>query len=113
MSLYEYRATVVTVVDADTIDLEVDLGFYTTTRQRFRLEGINAPENHTDEGKVATAYLRDLLPVGTSVRIETKKDRREKFGRYLATVFLPDGTCVNNMLVQEGHAVPYGGGARK
>jgi micrococcal nuclease len=111
MSLYEYRATVVNVVDGDTIDLDVALGFHVTSRERVRLNGINTPENHTLEGKAATVYVRELLPIGSQVRIETSKDKREKFGRYLAMVFLGD-VNVNDLLIQDGHAVPYGRGTR-
>jgi micrococcal nuclease len=101
---YKYRAEVVRVVDGDTVDAQVDLGFDVKLSARFRLLGINAPEKNTKEGKESLSRLTALLPVGSSVVVQTTKDKKEKYGRYLGT-FLVDGKSVNQQLVDEGFAV--------
>lgn len=101
---YKYRAEVVRVVDGDTVDAAVDLGFDVTLSARFRMLGINAPEKNTKEGKESLARLAVLLPVGSLVVVQTTKDKKEKFGRYLGT-FLVDGKSINQQLVDEGFAV--------
>jgi micrococcal nuclease len=120
--LYTYRATVIRVVDGDTVDVDVSLGFDVFTHQRFRLDGIAAPESYgpkaSEAGHAAKQYLSDLLPPGTPVIIQTVKDRKEKYGRYLATLFplAAEGAamtiCVNRTLIDAGHAKPYKGGPR-
>ena len=111
--MYEYYATVVKIVDADTIDVDIDLGLHVWKRkERLRLAGLNAPEMSTPEGVAATAYLVTVLPVGTQVTVRTTVDRTEKYGRYLATVML-GAVNVNELLISTGHAVPWNGvGAR-
>ena len=101
---YKYRAEVVRVVDGDTVDATVDLGFDLRLSARFRLLGINAPEKNTKKGRESLARLAAMLPVGATVVVQTTKDKKEKFGRYLGT-FLLDGKSVNQQLVDEGFAV--------
>lgn len=101
---YKYRAQVVRIVDGDTVDATVDLGFDVKLSARFRMLGINAPEKNTKEGKESLARLAVLLPLGSSVVVQTTKDKKEKFGRYLGT-FLVDGKNINQQLVDEGFAV--------
>lgn len=120
--LYTYRASVLQVVDGDTVDVVVALGFDVSIRNRFRLDGVDAPEsfgsNASDAGRAAKQYLTDLLPPGTALIVRTVKDRKEKYGRYLAELFLvgadgqPAATSVNQTLLSNGHARPYSGGAR-
>ncbi len=100
---YKYRAEIVRVVDGDTVDAEVDLGFDVKLSARFRMQGINAPEKNTQEGKKSLERLAELLPVGSQVVVQTTKDKREKYGRYLGT-FLVAGKSVNQQLVDEGFA---------
>lgn len=100
---YKYRAEIVRVVDGDTVDAEVDLGFDVRLSARFRMQGINAPEKNTQDGKKSLARLTELLPVGSQVVVQTTKDKREKYGRYLGT-FLVAGKSVNQQLVDEGFA---------
>mgnify|MGYP003394911693 CR=1 FL=1 len=115
--MYEYRATVVGVVDGDTVDLDVDLGFHTQFNSRFRLFGINTPESYGKEASVAGHAAKDrlkaLLPVGLVVLVRTEKDKTEKYGRFLGTIQLRDGPLagksVNDILVKEGHALAYFG----
>ena len=87
--MFEYKASLVKVVDGDTIDVDLDLGFGVwLKKQRVRLYGINTPESRT----------RDL-------------EEKKRGGRILADV-LADGINVNQTLVSEGHAVEYFGGKR-
>ena len=112
MELYEYRARILRVIDGDTVQLDVDLGFDVRQRMTVRLYGINAPEMNTPEGKVAKMHLAMLILEGMELELHTLKDKREKYGRYLAVLMLrvpgTDGrTNVNQMMVEDGHAVPY------
>ena len=120
--LYTYRATVLHVVDGDTVDLSVSLGFEMSYKARFRLIGINTPESYgpsaSDEGRAAKRYLVDLLKEGTPLVVKTTKDKKEKYGRFLAELFMFDEhgqvlpLSVNQTLIGAGHAVAYFGGAR-
>lgn len=109
--LYHYKAVLDRVVDADTIDVVIKLGFEIDYKTRLRLNGINAPEVSTPEGKLAKSWLTAQLPVGTELEIKTYKDKGDKFGRFLADVLVL-GTNMNEELVKQGHAVLYDGGKR-
>ncbi len=110
--MYEYQATILSHHDGDTSRAEISLGLDVTVRVTLRWLGINAPELATPEGKAALVALTAKLPVGTVCTITTIKDHQEKYGRYLATFTLADGTNVNDWLVKSGYAVPYDGGRR-
>lgn len=112
---YIYQAKIIRVVDGDTVDAEVtlidqDLGFHhrIVNKQvmKFRLGGINAPESNTVAGSLASNHLRSLLPVGGEVVIATVKDKAEKYGRYLAWIYVAE-KCVNDEMIDSGHAVAY------
>lgn len=113
MEFYTYKALCTKVVDGDTIDLEVDLGFGSFIRERFRLSRINAPETYgiskeSEEykaGLLSKTRLQELIE-NKQVIIKTEKDRREKYGRYLAEVFIND-LNINDLLLQEGLAQKY------
>lgn len=125
---YEYRATVLKVIDGDTVDVAVDLGFHARLDMRLRLAGIDAPELHAADsapGKAARDALVGVLPPATLVLIRTEKDRTEKFGRYLALVYPNTGTgyadqsvnewldeWLDEWLFEHGFATPYDGGRR-
>ena len=106
--MYQYRATIDRVIDGDTVDVRVDLGFHVGLKVRTRLFGLDAPEVSTPEGRVSRDRLRERLPAGAEVRIETFKAAGDKYGRWLATIWL-DGASVNEWLVVEGLAGLYGG----
>ena len=121
--MYEYRAKLVRVVDGDTYDLEVDLGFRTLVRHRFRLVEVNTPEmfgkNACEAGKQAQGFVMTLLAAqGEWLTIRTQKDKQGKYGRWLADVILTvngdgeafshGGRSLSSYLIQKGHAVPYG-----
>lgn len=109
--MFEYRAQLIKVVDGDTVDVSVDLGFRLHQDMRLRLLGINTPEllskSETERlaAQAARDYLRGLLE-GKSLRIQTHKDGQDKYGRYLAVIFVDD-LNVNQDLIKAGHGVPY------
>lgn len=103
---FEYDALVLKVVDGDTVDLRIDLGFSIHTDMRVRLYGINAPEMNTQAGKDARAFLLSMVAEGSTITVRTLKDRQEKYGRYLAIIYAAVGS-VNTAMVDNGHAVPY------
>jgi micrococcal nuclease len=108
--VYEYNAIVVSVYDGDTFRADVDLGFGTWLKnQPIRVHGIDTPELGTVEGKAARYEALLLLPVGSKVTLRTFKDAREKYGRYLGKVTLPDGSDYATALVEKGLAKPYFG----
>jgi micrococcal nuclease len=110
----KYRARCVKVVDGDTIDALVDVGFHVYTEVRLRLWGIDTPEmnrkEERDRAVAATEFVRARLVLdGWPLYIETLKDP-DSFGRFLAKVWYPsDGglVMINDELVSSGHAVEY------
>lgn len=104
-----YRARVVRVVDADTLDLSVSLGFEIEVLARVRLVGLDAPEMRTAEGKEAREAVVGLCPEDSSVVLETSGDKKDKFGRLLGRVRLAGGVVLNDYLLENGLAVPYRG----
>lgn len=109
--MFNYSAVVTKVIDGDTVDLTVDLGFHITLDIRTRLMGINAPEVSTPEGRTARDALRAQLPIGTAVTVETQKDPGDKYGRWLALIEAPFGDVCQWML-SNNYAVPYNGGPK-
>mgnify|MGYP002737924564 CR=1 FL=1 len=76
--------------------------------------GINTAEKNTELGQQASDYVKGLLPVGQQVILRSEKDKREKFGRYLAQVFFAESQqSVNDILIQKGLAVEYWGVGKK
>lgn len=113
--VYERHATVTKVVDGDTLHLDVDLGCDITVAMTVRLFGVNAPEHGTPEGDAATAFVRSWVATwgASPFRLRTVKDKREKYGRYLADLLTYDAEpSLCEALLAAGHAVPYDGGAR-
>ena len=113
--MYEYSCTVDRVVDGDTCDVTLDLGFDILYRSRVRLYGIDTPESRTrnkDEkvrGKLASAFLQKAIDNGEKVIIETKlKDSRGTFGRVLGNVIV-DGVNINQAMINSYLAVAYFG----
>jgi micrococcal nuclease len=113
--MYEYSCKVDRVVDGDTIDVVLDLGFDILYRSRVRLYGIDTPESRTrnkDEkvrGKLAGAFLKNAVKKGKKIIIETKlKDSKGKFGRVLGNVVV-DGININQSMINEYLAVAYFG----
>jgi micrococcal nuclease len=119
--MYEYRVKKVhKVVDGDTIDVDIDLGFSISFFSRVRLAGIDTPESRTTNAKEKVLglevkeKLKKELAAAKDVVIKTEKpDSSEKYGRILGWVFL-DGSDVslNQKLINEGYAWTYGGGTK-
>ena len=126
--MYEYNALVDRVVDGDTIDVTIDLGFKVWKKMRVRMEGINTPESRTRDlkqkkrGLAAKDRLIEILKFNDNKCI-LKVSGVGKYGRALATVLVnslsplngEDGVTlidVNKQLIEEGHAVEYYGGKR-
>ena len=119
--MYEYRVKKVNkIVDGDTIDVDIDLGFDISFSSRVRLAGIDTPESRTTDlkekvlGLEVKEKLKKELAAAKDVVIKTEKpDSSEKYGRILGWVFL-DGSDVslNQKLINEGYAWTYGGGTK-
>ena len=110
--MYEYAARLSKVVDGDTVDLVVDLGFHIHVAQRIRLLGINCAEHGTIAGDDATAYTKAWFDQhGPDLILRTVMDRTEKYGRMLGRI-IAGGHTLNDDLVTDGHAVDYDGGKR-
>lgn len=107
--MFEYSGRVLRVVDGDTLVLDIDLGLCTWVRQlKVRLAGVNAPELPTPEGLAAREFVERLVADrGPDVVVRTLKDRREKYGRWLADItWPPEQTGLAALLVEAGHAHP-------
>lgn len=106
---YSYRARCVKVVDGDTVDCDVDLGFHITTRVRVRLAGINAPElnspnaEHRTLANEAKNHLIDSI-LNKDILLETSKT--EKYGRYLGSITC-GGININSEMILMGLATTY------
>ena len=109
--MYKYKAKLIRVIDGDTIDAMIDLGFDTWVMKRVRLYGIDDTESRTKnldekrQGKAATKRLAELL-ASTSGELIIQSHGVGKYGRCLGTLFI--GECnINQQLLVEGHAVEY------
>jgi endonuclease YncB( thermonuclease family) len=116
--MYQYRATLQRVIDGDTIDVTIDLGFYLTSQMKVRLRGVNTPEirgPERPEGLKAKAFVEEKLPPGKQIVLNTYKVG--KYGRYIADVFfhessddwreiLDSGITLNQLLLEQGLAEP-------
>jgi len=104
--MYEYRARVTRVVDGDTMHLVIDLGLNVSIATTVRLSGVDTPEMNTPEGNVAKAFAEAwVLATSGLVVVRTVKDKREKYGRYLALLLSSDGErSLNQSLLDSGHA---------
>lgn len=112
--MYEYKATVKRIIDGDSLVLDIDLGFYMFMNEtKIRLYGLDTPEMNSEDpllrlqAVLATRYLFDNLKIGEKVTIKTVLDKREKYGRLLATIITNDGLNINEGLIQNKLAVSY------
>ena len=112
--MYKYNAKIARVVDGDTVDALVDLGFDTCKKVRVRMMGMNAPESRTRDleekklGLAAKDRLIELLGDGDFI---LQSHGVGKYGRCLGTL-LVDEVDINKTLIKEGHATEYFGGKR-
>lgn len=103
--MYKYKCTVVRWIDGDTLEVMIDLGFFVNIKQTIRLFGVNAPELRSKNlqekalAKKALDLVQSTCPVGTTVIAETTKPNpRDKYGRFLANLILPDKRSLNEIL---------------
>ena len=122
--MYDYKAKLLRVVDGDTVDAEIDLGFDVSVKKRIRLVGINTPECRTRDlkekalGLAAKDRVKAILVENPKFTLESTKIG--KFGRVLGNIYITilDGTesltqiCLNEQLIKEKHAIAYFGGKR-
>lgn len=97
-------ATVLHVIDADTVKVDLDLGWRIRYLASVRIDAVNAPELATDDGRAARVWAANLLPSGLSVTVVSR--RLDKYGRVLGAVLMPDGRDYAALLVAAGHAHP-------
>ena len=109
----EYKA--IKVVDGDTIDVDIDLGFSVIlAKQRIRLYGIDTPESRTRDleekfyGKLSAQFLKDRCKKGSYITLRTHLDKKGKFGRILGELIV-DGKNLNTQMIKEHLAVKYFG----
>lgn len=116
-----YGATVLNVIDGDTIDLMIDLGFNIHHKIRVRLYGVNTPESRTKDlaekemGLKAKSFTKDWLTNHKWVYVNTIPDKNDKYGRILARIYSSDDinlqttACLNKDIIQSGYAREYYG----
>lgn len=119
---YEYNCKILRIVDGDTVDVDIDLGFGVWMhKERVRIVGIDTPESRTKDkeekvfGLAAKEYLKGLLPIGSMQIIKTQKDKTGKFGRILGDFIIEHKDDKNNfstksvstVMLENHHAVPY------
>jgi len=118
---YIYRIkSVGRVVDGDTIDADIDLGFDISLTKRIRLAGIDTPESRTrdlDEKKLgldAKNWLKHRLEDANDIIIRTElPDSTEKYGRIIGNLYINgEEVSLNNQMITEGYALPYDGGTK-
>ena len=115
--MYEYKVTVDRVIDGDTVDVDIHLGFNVVlSKQRVRLHGIDTPESRTRNkeekvrGLISKEYLKNICE-SSSIRLKSKD--RGKLGRILGVLYKDDETIsINQKMCEEGFAVPYFGGSK-
>ena len=123
--MYEYRCKIVRVVDGDTVDVDIDLGFgMWIHKERIRVYGIDTPESRTRDstekifGKLATEAVKSFLPEGSMQTLRTVRDKTGKFGRVLGQFIIYDPkedrqTTLNEWMVNNHFAVKYNGQSKR
>ena len=117
--MYEYRCVILRVIDGDTADVDIDLGFGVWLKnQRVRFYGVDTPESRTSDkeekvyGLMAKKFVQKYLPLGTTQVLRTKKDGVGKYGRILGEFVIED-TTLNQMLIDTHNAVAYYGQSKE
>ncbi|HEX8495484.1 MAG TPA: hypothetical protein VF658_21915 [Pyrinomonadaceae bacterium] len=109
--MHEYAARLISIVDANTLKLDVDLGFHTWLRDTFRLARVHAPQLMTLDGARAKAFVVERLNEATAIRIQSS--RSEKYGRWLCelnfqtTASQSQWMNLSDLLLEAGHAVRF------
>ena len=124
--MYEYRVKIIKVIDGDTVDVDIDLGFgVTLTDERVRIMGIDTPESRTRDkvekvfGKAAKQALLDMLGETSILKTQINRDGEDmkgKFGRIRGDFIVDrhgESISVVDALIEDGHAVDYYGGSKE
>ena len=118
--MYEYKCKIIKVIDGDTTDVDIDLGFGVWLhKQRIRFYGIDTPESRTRDleekkyGLAAKEYVKAHIPVGSTQTLVTVKDGKGKYGRILGQFKMEDGSILNEKMISEHHAVAYHGQSKE
>ena len=123
--MHTYKCEILRVVDGDTVDVDIDLGFgIWMHKERVRIYGIDTPESRTRDleekkyGLAAKAFVKKFLPVGSSQKLITEKDKTGKFGRILGKFQVYDSITdrlmlLGEIMIREHHAVPYMGQSKE
>tara|TARA_B110000908_G_C10046696_1_gene354309 strand:+ start:27 stop:425 length:399 start_codon:yes stop_codon:yes gene_type:complete len=113
--MFEYQCKIVKVIDGDTADVDIDLGFGVwMKKQRVRFYGVDTPESRTSDkeekvyGLMAKEFVLSHLPIGSTQVLRTKKDGVGKYGRILGE-FVVDDTTLNQLLIDTHNGVAYFG----
>ena len=117
---YFYRVTLYRIVDGDTVDVVIDLGFDVLHKARIRLHGVNTPETRTKDleekalGLKAKSFVEHWLSQSDHFYIQTFKDAGGKYGRILGKIYLDEvrSKCLNDDIITSGNGVEYFGGKR-
>ena len=117
--MYEYKCKIIKVIDGDTTDVDIDLGFGVwLKKQRIRFFGIDTPESRTRDleekkyGLAAKAYITKLLDDEGGIVLKTRKDAEGKYGRILGELWRTTDfadTSINELMIKNNHAVAYHG----
>ena len=127
--MYEYRAKILRVVDGDTVDVDIDLGFGVWMhKERVRMMGIDTPESRTRDkvekkfGLASKEYVKAYLPIGSMQVLKTEidksgEDKKGKFGRILGDFLVYDGEQdaqrkLTEIMIDQGYGVAYFGGSK-
>ena len=112
--MYEYKAKLLRIIDGDTIDCVIDLGFNVRIKERIRLKGIDTPEIRTrdleekERGFAAKDRVHEAFKYSDEFTVITEIDKKGKYGRIIGTIMLPDRkVSLNQMLLDEGYAKIY------
>jgi micrococcal nuclease len=116
--MYTYKAKLIRIIDGDTVDAEIDLGFGVFVKQRIRLYGIATPDAHSADAETkqqsASAKQRLTEIMTREFKVLTILNKRGKLGRTLGMIYVLDENneqiCVNDQMVADGHAVAYSTG---
>ena len=123
--MHEYKCTILRVIDGDTVDVDIDLGFGVWMRkERVRILGIDTPESRTRDlqekvyGNLAKDFVKRFLPVGSVQSLQTEKDKTGKFGRILGKFLVYDAKTdsllhLGDIMIREHLAVKYEGQSKE
>lgn len=121
--MYEYRCKVVKIIDGDTVDVDIDLGFGVWLhKERIRMFGIDTPESRTRDleekkfGLAAKDFLTNMLDDDGGIILKTQKDKEGKFGRILGELWRTTNYAdksINDYMIEKHHAVAYYGQSKE